>query len=81
MVEQRKPGNVHTSNSLYFGKLQLLHHRIVSGKTECSASTRLLTSEKYNVLMCLAQDTCVKLQRHWAGDVGSMGFKCLSPVS
>ena len=81
MVDQCEPGNVHTLNSLYSGELLVLHHPMVSGKTECSASTSWLTSEKYDVLMCWAQDTCVMLQRHWAGGVGSVGFKSLAPVS
>lgn len=38
-------------------------------------STSLLTSEKCHEMMCLAQETHVKLQRHWAGDVGNLASK------
>lgn len=75
VVEWCKAGIVHPSSELCFGKLLVLHHCMGSGKTGCSVSTSLLTSEKCNGMICLAQETRVKLQRHWAGDVGNWALK------
>lgn len=66
-------------NKLCFGKVLVLHHCMGSGKTGCSVSTSLLTSEKCKGMMCLAQETC-KIAKALSRRHKKLGFKSSSPL-